>query len=410
MDKKLTFERLIIWLMFALIPIDMLHGFLLHSGVILPLSVGQLFKLLLLGSLLLSFITEKNRLVICFLLFLLLFIPSLIQVFFQLKIDFLFKDFIKISRYLMPIIAYLFFKKITCKGKKGDMNLIFKLVQFSYAVFSFNILLKYIGLGYAMYPNGDIGSKGFFFAGNETSALLIILSAIIGFNIAQKGKNLKYSLFFIFNLFIGLTISSKTGTLGVLLVFLLIPVKKFKFKIRLKYLKRVIISVLVILPIVIISTWKFIVASPVFKRLDYFWKELDFLTFIFSNRNNFFKSAWQVYLEEYNILEKFFGVGQTTYELLNGNSIVEIDIADIFFSYGIIGLSLFIFLMIFGYYQAKKLRVTNNYPYAGLVILMLFVLFGISTIAGHVYSSGMSAVFIGLLFSLMFYKKNLNVI
>jgi hypothetical protein len=405
MNRKVTFEKLIVWLMFALIPVDMLHGFLLHSGVNLPLSVGQLFKLVLLGSLLLSFITEKNRLVICFVLFLLLFIPSLIQVFFQLNIDFLFKDFIKISRYLMPLIAFLFFKKLTAKGNKANMDLIFKLVQFSYIVFAFNILLKYIGLGYAMYPNGDIGSKGFFFAGNETSALLIILSAIIGYNIFKKERKLSYFLFFLFNLFIGLTISSKTGTLGVLIVFLLIPIKRFKLKVGIKYIRSIIISALLILPLIIISTWKFIVASPVFTRLEFFWRELDFLTFVFSNRNNFFKDAFKVYLNEYNLLEKIVGVGQTKYEFLNGNSIVEIDIADIFFAYGFLGLILFIFLMFLTYYQAKKLRATNNYPYAGLVILMLFVLFGISTIAGHVYSSGMSAVFIGLLFSLMFLKR-----
>ena len=40
---------------------------------------------------------------------------------------------------------------------------------------------------------------------------------------------------------------------------------------------------------------------------------------------------------------------------------------------------------------------------------MLSVLLLISTTAGHVFSSGMAAVFIGLLFSLMFIKKNENI-
>jgi hypothetical protein len=290
------------------------------------------------------------------------------------------------------------------------MILIFKLVQFSYLIFVLNILLKYIGLGYAMYPNGDFGSKGFFFAGNETSALLIILSAIIGYNIFRKEKKLRYFLFFLFNLFIGLTISSKTGTLGILLVFLFIPMKRFRLKIRLRYLKSIIISTILIVPIVVILTWKFIVASPVFKRLDFFWRELDFLTFIFSNRNNFFEKSWNVYLEKYNFIEKIIGVGQTTYESLNGDSIVEIDIADIFFAYGFVGLLMFVLIMFMTYYQAIKFRATINYPFAGLVSLMILILLGISTIAGHVFSSGMSAVFIGLLFSLMYYKKDSNAI
>jgi hypothetical protein len=410
MSKKLSFEILVIWLMFALLPVEMLHGFLLHSGFNLPLSVGQLFKLILLTLLLLSFLVELNRLFICLFLFALMSIPSIVQALLHLNTSILFTDFIKVSRYLMPLIVFLFFKKIIIRGRKSEMILIFKLVQFSYLIFVLNILLKYIGLGYAMYPNGDFGSKGFFFAGNETSALLIILSAIIGYNIFRKEKKLRYFLFFLFNLFIGLTISSKTGTLGILLVFLFIPMKRFRLKIRLRYLKSIIISTILIVPIVVILTWKFIVASPVFKRLDFFWRELDFLTFIFSNRNNFFEKSWNVYLEKYNFIEKIIGVGQTTYESLNGDSIVEIDIADIFFAYGFVGLLMFVLIMFMTYYQAIKFRATINYPFAGLVSLMILILLGISTIAGHVFSSGMSAVFIGLLFSLMYYKKDSNAI
>jgi hypothetical protein len=117
-----------------------------------------------------------------------------------------------------------------------------------------------------------------------------------------------------------------------------------------------------------------------------------------------------VYLEKYNFIEKIIGVGQTTYESLNGDSIVEIDIADIFFAYGFVGLLMFVLIMFMTYYQAIKFRATINYPFAGLVSLMILILLGISTIAGHVFSSGMSAVFIGLLFSLMYYKKDSNAI
>lgn len=405
MKKKITLELLIIWLMFAILPVDMLNGFLLHSNIHLPFfSLGQLFKLILLSLLIFSFIKNKNNFYYISILATLLFLPSLFRVIAEFKINFLVQDFIKIFRYLMPIVVFFFFKRIIISEKKENLKLIFNLVVFSYIIFVFNILLKYLGLGYAMYPNGDIGSKGFFFAGNETSALLIILSSIIGFKIFNKKEKLKYFLFFIFNLFVGLTISSKTGTLGVFLVFVLIPIKPFKPRIKAKYLRNIIISTFLILPLISFFTWKYIIITPAFKRLEFFWNKLEFLTFVFSNRNNFFIKAWDVFCSDYNFFEKIIGVGQTKYEQLNGNSIVEIDIADIFFAYGITGLILFIFLMTLIYTKAKKLRNKRN-PYASLVFLMIFILLAISTLAGHVYSSGMSAVFIGLLFSLIFMKK-----
>jgi len=113
-----------------------------------------------------------------------------------------------------------------------------------------------------------------------------------------------------------------------------------------------------------------------------------------------------MYLEKYNIIEKVIGTGQRTFEKKNGDSGIEIDIADIFFAYGFLGLFLFLGMMLFLFYQVKKFKKSSTfYPYASLIYLMLFILLGISTIAGHVYSSGMSAVFIGLLFSLMYLKE-----
>ena len=56
--------------------------------------------------------------------------------------------------------------------------------------------------------------------------------------------------------------------------------------------------------------------------------------------------------------------------------------------------------------QSLKFKRTGINDYASFVFLMIIVLFFISGTAGHVYSSGMSAVFIGLLFSLMFLKTN----
>lgn len=99
------------------------------------------------------------------------------------------------------------------------------------------------------------------------------------------------------------------------------------------------------------------------------------------------------------------GVGQTQYENLNHNQIVEIDFADIFFAYGLFGLLYFGMLMSFLIVQAVRFSSNKRHIYSNYVLLMIWILIGISATAGHVFSSGMAAVFIGIVFALMYFKE-----
>jgi len=403
MGKHLNINVFALILMFILLPVDMINGALLKNNINLPLSIGQFHKLSILLVIFLSFLFKKNSAILSFSLLSILLLPSIFQVFMEFKLGFLFKDFIKITRYLTPVFAFLFFVNYIKKG--NSIHLLFLLVKFSYIVFCANILLKYLGLGYPMYSYGSVGSKGFFFAGNETSVVLIILSSILAYKLWLEQKTKKYIYLFLFTLFVGITISSKTGLLGVILTFLLIPLKPIGATLSVKRLKIVVIAVILAIIGYFILISDTIQNTAILKRTNYFFNKLDVVTFLFSNRNNFFVEALDMYAQKYNFIEKIIGVGQTHYELLNGNGIVEIDIADIFFAYGVVGLTLFISLITFLIVQAYKFKKSGKYPFSGLVIVILFILLGISTIAGHVFSSGMAAVFIGLLFSLMYVKK-----
>ena len=407
MDKLQKLDSLIVLLMFALLPIDMINGVMLGNEIILPITIGQLFKLLIIGVLFFRFFIFNFKLLLtsC-LMFLLMLLPSFYQMFTQLDASFLFSDIVKVSKYLTPLFCFFFFKDFITRQDPLELKQLFKLVWFSYIVLVVNILIKYIGLGYPMYKAGDIGSKGFFFAGNETSAMLIILTSILAYTIFLNKERWKFYAFMLFSLFVGLSISSKTGVLGILLLLVLIPLERPTIKTDLTKLKKLGLTLLVSIPFVFSGTWWALKQSSVFDRLTYYWAKLDALTFIFSHRNFFFADAYKVYLEKYNLLEKFLGVGQTKYEILNNAKIIEIDIADIFFTYGYIGFLLFVFSLGYLGVQSWKISKFEKYNYTKFVFLMLIILLGISTIAGHVFSSGMSAVFIGLLFSLMYIKKN----
>ena len=408
MLKVSYLDNLIILLMFALLPVDMLNGIILKKGINLPISIGQLYKLIILAFLFFKFLFKPKLLLFSLGVTFLLFIPSLYQSIKLLNVGFLFEDIIKISKYLAPLFCFLFFVDYIKRADEIGIRKLIRLVQFSYLVLAVNILLKYVGLGYPMYEFGNIGSKGFFYAGNEISALLVILSSVIAFDLWHNKKIIQYFIFWALTLFIGLTISSKTGVVGIALIFLLIPLKRPSIKLSIGRIIFFLSSLFIVIPLVFYLSWKFIQGTAFYIRLQYFSAKFDFWTFLLSNRNVFFTDAYKIYKEEYSVLEKVIGVGQAQYELINNGRIVEVDFADILFAYGIIGLIYFFAIILFLIVQALRFSRNDKYIFANFVLLMILVLLAISTTAGHVFSSGMAAVFIGLLFSLMYYKKDVD--
>lgn len=407
MLKVSYLDNFIILLMFALLPVDMVNGILLKNGINLPISIGQFFKLLILFFLFFRFLFYPKLLLVPVILALLLLLPTFYQFFKGFDEPFIFADVIKISKYLTPLLSFLFFVSYIKQNGSQGIEFLFKLVQFSYYILIGNIFLKYLGLGYPMYEFGNIGSKGYFYAGNEVSGLLVILTSILAFRIWKNESKFYYLLFAALTLFAGLTVSSKTGVAGILLVLLIVPLKKPSMKISLKRLLFYISSVVTLVPLSLFLMWRSIQNSDLMIRLIYFSEKFDFLTFILSNRNVFFKIATENYVEKYDVIEKVIGVGQTKYEYLNVVNTVEIDILDIFFAYGFIGLLSFIVLMTFLVIQSIRFSKNGNYPLANFALFVILLLLGISSTAGHIFSSGMAAIFIGLLFALMYYKQEI---
>lgn len=396
-------DMVILILFIGLLPIDTINGFLLHNNVSLPISVAQLYKSLLLILLLLKVAFRPRYLLYIFIIFCILFSPSIYQVFRLGQINHLFPDIIKISRYLTIILCFYFFTNYF-QNNRGE-KIVFQFVYISYAVVVVNILVKYIGLGYPMYNYDDIGSRGFFFAGNEISVLLLILSAIIGKRLWMKNKYFLYFAIGLLTIFTALTISSKASMIGAIIILLMVPIKRPNISsINFKAVFGYSLSILIATPLIVMAAWRFVKNSKVYERFVHFYEQHDFLTFIYSSRNTFFYEYVEIYKEEYNFLEKFIGVGQTAYEELSEMQTVEIDIIDIFFAQGIVGAIIFLILIAFVFLQSLKFSFFSNYNYANFTFFMCVLLFVISNFSGHTFNSGMAGPFIGLTFALMYIK------
>lgn len=400
-------DSLIVFLLFFNLPVDMVNGILLNSGINLPVSVSQLFKLVILVVILFRLLFFPGiAIFIVFTVYLLFFVSSIVQSFYTQSFGFLVDDFIKISRYLSILIGFFYFRGLFKKtlNQKFEKYL-FRWIYFSYVVLAVNLLVKLVGFGYPMYSAGNIGTKGFFYAGNEISAVLLILSGIIAYQFWYINKNkVLYIGFLLLNIFLGVLISSKTAVLGIVLVFLVIAIDPKKIKLKINTVLTALASFFVLIPIVVYFTYKLVLSSAVMIRLTYFWNKLDVITFVFSSRNIFVEKMWEHYKNDYNVVQKVIGGGQTFYESKIG-TIVEIDLLDIFFAYGVTGALVFILLLLLLLCKAYTHKSNPIYPYARLSYIMIIILTVISLFAGHIYSSGIGGFFIGFVFSMMYYKK-----
>lgn len=404
--KKEHLDKIILFLMFFILPIDMLNGILLKAHINLPLSVSQLFKSILILILFIRLILfPKIEILLLTAVFLLLCFPSFIHYFRNTEEEnFLGGDIIKTFKYITPFLALLFFKDVF----QNNLRL-FKWIKywiyFSYALFAFNILLKYVGLGFPMYSYGNTGTKGFFYSGNEISALLLVLYSFIAYKFWEIDKNkVWFFSFFLFNLLIGITITSKTAMLGIVLITFMIPVDfKSLLKVSFNKILTVFVILLIIIPGAYFFATKLLTNSLIVERLIYFYNKLDIVTFIFSERNLKAEKMFKIFETEYSIVEKLIGGGQYYYES-KLEEVIEIDFLDLFFAYGFLGAG--IFLVVLGILFTQNLLKANNsrFPYAKLNLIMLLILVFTSSIAGHVFNSGIAGFYIGCILSISYLK------
>lgn len=402
-----SFDWFIILAMFFLLPVDMINGILLKRGIEFPISIGQLYKLFVL---LLVFIRLGIRPKFDFMfligVFILFALPSFLEFFFNDTITtrIVVNDLIKTSKYISVFLAFIYFSRVYAFPRKFTRKLIRNWVVFSYIVFAINILLKYIGLGFPFYDYDNTGTTGFFYAGNEISALHLILYGMIAYELFEiKKAKTSFFFFFLFNLFLGITITSKTAMLGIALVTVLIIANAENIN-RISVRKIIIwvISILVLIPLTVYFAFKLLMGSLIMERINYFYRKWDFVTFIFSERNLRVEKMMPIYMDEWNFVEKIIGGGPNLYESQLGN-VIEIDFLDIFFSYGLLGLIIFLIVIILLFLKAY-IQYRNGYPYGRLVLLMLFVMVLESSIAGHVFNSGIAGIYIGACLGLMFYR------
>lgn len=404
-------DRFIILLLTTILLVDMANGILIRAGFF---SIASLVKTGLLCLMLfrLAATNQKGFLFILFITFLL--IPNIVVCFLKGEIDAMMDGITVVLRYLLlPVSFFYGLSLIDSLNIERIRIIVRRFVFFNLSVLLLNLLLGLFGFGYEQYEGG-IGSVGYFFAGNEVSAVLIVLFCFALDYVFINYSKKKYVILSLVLIFFSLIKATKVGIVGTLICVFVIPLmhKHYRPVIPLKLKYRSVVLFMIGAFLLFVVGWAFvewIQSTLMYERLLFFYERSDgWVHFLTSGRNEFVGTGMMLY-GNYGFFELLFGKGtfgalQMMIPFFEGAKSTEVDFFDFLFQFGLIGVLIVYGLHFFFIYKSfVNLRNSSNIFSVAIFVSNLLIL-GVSFAAGHVFNAGMVNVFIGFLNSNIFVK------
>lgn len=361
MNKKLNLLVIIFLLLNPILDVT--------SFLNLPFSI-IIRSLFLVSIVLYLFINKKElKLLIPLLIF---SIISFIYQYFYLKFG-LTETVSSILKFLYLPVSILFFKNYSLTIEKSKIETIILITYLGIYLFSY--LFK-IGANAYLPTDGKSGFKGLFSSINEFSAIIVCLLPIAVNYLRSKKNYIVLIIILICSSIASLLIGTKVLMGGIIFTILyLIWDEKNFFLRQSKKIKIMVIFLFIIL--IMISgflftktrTYKNMQVQQDFFKVDNIFS-LEFINRVIYNDRLTFLDDNYTYYKNQNIDKKLLGIA------INNNDIkmVEIDIFDILFRYGIVGIILFVSsIMTINFKEIK------DYDKISMILLVI-----ISLTSGHV--------------------------
>lgn len=312
--------------------------------------------------------------------------------------------------------------------QKVGKEIIKKVITINALTYSALLLIPYLtGFSFNSYDNTSFsGSVGLFYAANEISAIMSALGISIYFLLEKN--SIKYLLLCLPIIFSTTIIGTKVSLLGII-ISTIISVLFYIFKE--KNVKSILYSLIIVGALV-----SFVAISPAkhnYESLEdmhdsssnvsekteedkiYKYRSIydftdnkqiaKFIRTITNGRDGALFKNYSIFLTS-NTSDKLFGLSWTTRENINyitDRKLIEIDIMDILFHYGMIGFIIYflplLYIIFLLFKNIKKLSLDSI-----VYILTIFLLLGISLMAGHVFSSPSVTIFLVLFMMLFIYE------
>lgn len=423
--EKIYDEKIIKWF-YILLPIVELATTYMVMNMKTSITVGMVYKTLFLiyAVFYLIFINKKKRKVTFAFMGIVLssVIINLLTTIDSFSISILVSKISELCKYVTFPITMLFFFRYVENGNK----IYLKTLVYSATIYATVMLLARItGTQYPTYETiPEHGHSGWYYSGNEISALLAMFyPIIIYFTGKYKTKSMLFSLCVVtYGL---LAIGTKTSffsiaiIIGILLIFELVMFIVTKNKLS----KDMLFTVFILLVVLFASapyspSLKYMqdrinVAESTVKNENVENKEennnkIIVQAFVYNGRERDMKEQIEMYKDS-SVIEKIFGLNNENRIKSNGNiNMIERDLYDIFFAYGIFGtIVYFLPILYVGINFAKRLftNFKEECNEKNFVIgISCCISLGISYIAGHV----LLAPTVVLFFSVLLSKLNME--
>lgn len=389
---KLAYFVELTWLL-----IDMFSGYLQNHGILLP-GIQTVSALVRIGvfalflTIVLRYLPLKRQLIPALLLACTVWILAHALGFSLTSQGDVVAD---VQFHLKLMLPVLMFGVLQVQMESGvlDSTKVRRIILFNAVVLIFNLLLGLFGIGFGNYGESEtgelLGSKGFFYAGNEMSATLVAIFALVIFVYRERLKRSSLLILSVVGLFfvVSLMSMSKTSLIGFLFVTLFALYNYLSLANKIKFSLMLAAALLVSAPY-----WMPLLQVSI-DRWQYFWVvQPDFLSFITSGRTERIEyyMAWLTGAD--TPLTWIFGSGQMPSGV---EGLFENDLLDVTKGSGLLGL---LFYGVWSAWASLGLAArfrhrTAEGSFTFYVIGMLLVL---SIIAGHVIYSAMLAPFIAL--------------
>lgn len=348
-----------------------------------------------------------------------------------------------ILKSVYPIVL-LFGYIIALKELKNNEYAFHKIITyFLYAtlILSISIIAAMAtGTDFPSYPNSKIGSRGWFFAGNDLSSIFAIMFPIVVLYSVHKTTSFSKVYYWIptvLAMYASIMIGTKVGygaiviTLGIALFFLFIEymIHRKKEGKGFTYLVNTVVAAVVLGGLLVLTP-----QTPIAKNMSihlqiYEYKksvqeekdrkegkvvteeehkqgeltDSEMKSLIYSDRDKFLK-VYKQYYKEAPLSQKLFGMGYAG-NYTTKMKLVEMDFHDLFFAFGIVGFLMYLLpLLYFGIKifiriitNFKKLFSVKHMLLASTLVLSL----GIGFMSGHVLTAPAVSIFFTVILAYM---------
>ena len=372
-----------IWTCFALwILIDSFNGYALMNHM--NWRPSQIFKFIVLVIVIARLIhlsTIKKLFV-----FLLPYIILVLFNSYNLNVN-PFDTFTLLMKPLSSFVFFVYFQYIATKDVLYFEKKFWNVFVLSFIFFISNIIIGLLGYGMNVYntSNSDasFGVKGFLYAQNEMSGLVIYLYPIILYYIRRYYSRIVYYLFFLLIVFISFSIGTKTSLAVAFLTGFMVT---YYLANKLEKTLIVILGITILTTGILYLTYLMTIELDIIERFMYFYEKNGLVDAVTSGRLNYWDERSAPFFRM-DLITQILGWG-------NRNIVCEMDPYDAILNFGYIGgliNSLFLlYLIIVPRFWRHKDK------YQKIMVFCNALLFIFSIFSGHIFFSSMAGLFIAL--------------